>query len=63
MYVYRILHRPQSDVTSDSAPSHMCLLYTQSGKRVPRHLQGRGTMRLTATIAEHVETTCHSFRY
>jgi hypothetical protein len=30
MYVCRILHRPQSYITSDSAPSHMCLLYARS---------------------------------
>lgn len=36
-------------------------------KHSPRYLQGRcdlGRAELgTATIAEHVETTCHSFRY
>jgi hypothetical protein len=64
MYVCRILHPPQSYITSDSAPSHMCLLI---GKRGPRYLQGRcdlgGAELGTTTIAEHVETTCYSFRY
>jgi len=65
-YVCRIFHCPQSSVTSDSAPSHMCLLYTQSGIREPHYLQGRcdlsGAKPKTVRIAEHVKTTCHSFQ-
>jgi hypothetical protein len=34
-------YHPRSYVISYSAPSHMCLLYTQFGKRGPRYLQGR----------------------
>jgi hypothetical protein len=71
LYVCRILHRPWSYYYLRlGAKSYVLTVHAISRKRCPRYLLGRcdfncdfGRAELTATIAEHVETTCHSFQY